>query len=251
MVVLFLWIIVASLLVYAVVSKSDSGPSPPEPTDLPPIPSGAVFLVLIGNDYTVCTPQTFDDPVPDSGVSGNNLVAYGYTTPESYTVSTLNTTGFGLNNCMLQSETAIAYNEWFIREEGFDVVDVYVIVSNTYNLQLLIDYYFSNYFENSLGRPTATSVTDTTLTIRSAAEINPGDDWVYTFYYGQDEEALNIQASGSKNGDFITADISDLVPGTTYYFMCDAYNSATDEQAISEVSLGIQTTGDPPDGPIA
>lgn len=249
MVLAFLWIIVASLLVYAVVSKSDSGsgpsPPPPPPTDLPPIPSGAVFLVLIGNDYTVCTPNTSFAP-PDSGVSGDSFVAYGYTTPESYTVTTFNTTGFS-GNCTVQSETPIVYNEWFIRIEGFENPDVHVIVSNTYSLQVLIDYYFSNYFENSLGRPTATSVTDTTLTIRSAAEINPGDDWEYTFYYGQEGEFLSIQASGSKIGDFITSDISNLVPGTTYYFVCEAYNSATDEDAYSEVSLGIQTTGDPPE----
>ena len=229
-----LWIITVSLLVYAVVSKKSGGsnppPDPPGPNELPPIPQEADFIRLIGNDFSICTPNQGGVPVANSGLIGNNDQAFGNTAGQFYTVNDVNTEG----DCFGYSDSAIENNVWF--SNG----NINFIVSTTFTLQQMIDFYFSNYTQNSLGRPSASNITDTTLTIKSSVVIAPGI-WEYTFYYGLNADNLFETASGSKVGDFITADIDGLTPNLTYYFVCEAYNEDYDDFVGSVISFGIPT----------
>jgi hypothetical protein len=233
-----LWIIAFSLLVYAVVSNKNG-------SELPPIPSDALVLSVVGTEFELCTPAPGADPnpPPNSSIIGNGLFLVVNVTEKVYRSINLNTNG----SCRISQNpdlVTIQINTW----QNSGGVGSYGLKSTTHTGQQLLDYYFKAPYVSaiepagSLGKPEASNVTSTTLTISSEDLITAGNALQYEFKYGLTDDPLEFTVEAVKEGSSITADVTGLTSNETYYFICFVSNPFYSGLA-SDYSEPITTSG--------
>jgi hypothetical protein len=132
-VVIVLWLVVLTLGIYAVTSDKNSG-------DLPDaLPADAEFVMLVGNNYSICVPNPGDGNI---GLDGSGDISTGYpnggstTPPKTYIVSAGPFDDSGCTDVEFPGPELV-YNS-FLNAGN----DSYIFVSNTHTLQQLIDHYF-------------------------------------------------------------------------------------------------------------
>ena len=235
-IVKLLWIIAISLLVYAVVSKK-SGGSTPLPSDLPAIPQNASVLRLAGNEFSICTP--FASQGTNNGISGNTFYVLAY--PGDNAFGKKSTSRAGCN--YLSDVASLVNNDWVLKNEYS--AENYVLYSSDYTTQQLVNFYLSGYNEDfrivgTLSKPTAINITTNSLTIQSTKNITEGNNIVYRFWYSTNEnDPFDNTKLATVQGNTVSAAITNLSPGETYYFLCTAENVAN--YIESSDSDGIQT----------
>jgi len=218
-VVVLLWIITVSLFVYAVVSdKSTGGSGPLPPLNLPAIPQYADFIRLAGNEFSICTPQ--GSIISNNGISGNGF----------YAVAEINDEFYGKienSGCNSFAFSSLVNNTW--KQLGTNVSALY---SSTYSTQHLIDFYLSNYTEETeivgtLSKPVAITVTNNSVTIQSTKNITAGNNITFGFWSGEDENNPydDFEVATVVNNT-VSATITGLTTDAVYYFVCEAYNES-------------------------
>lgn len=128
-VVPLLWLVVLGLVLYSVFSSNGSSSS-----EFPSVPSGAQGIVLIGTNYSICT--------PDGSIISNGVVGTGnFATSTNFQgkVFSIFTPDFTPDFCIDISDLALQYN---VFTEEASLGPFYTIISNTKTLQQLIDHYF-------------------------------------------------------------------------------------------------------------
>jgi len=219
------------LLIYAVVSKKSVTTA-----ILPTIPVGASTLIMFGNEFSVCTPLPSSQnptPEPNTGIIGNGSYANSNIASQTYVLNYQDTLG----QCMFDGD-AIQVNVWDALGMNW-----YALLSTTNTTQQLINFYLPGFTQqNFLGTPSATQITQTTLTITSSDGIITPDVYTYSFTYSTDFDnpLLTETVSGIKVDNFIQANVTGLTADTTYYFYCSAVG--VDESFTSATSTGISTT---------
>jgi hypothetical protein len=199
---------------------------------LPAIPSGASYLTIIGNEFTLCS----TDDQQNNGIKGNGSVVAAYPSDEQFGTDSYN---YGPSVCLeLFQNVTFQNNVWV----SLGVTNSYVLYSSDYTLQQLIDYFLSDYSEDleivgTLSKPISTNITEDSITIESTKNITAGNNILYIFFYTTDlDDPYMFSEEVTPSGNVLSATITGLTLGVTYYFTESAYNITN--YVDSEISDG-------------